>query len=682
MTLGGYVAGVAVLTVIAVAAAVIGVSARLVLLPGRDRAISVLADVVLALAAVVAGAQVLGVLGILRADLLAAALAVTAIAVARRVRRSAPRVTEPPPPPPKPPRAAALAAVVAVALVAGQWAPRVLTALDHGMLADDDLHYHLPFAARFAADHATFAAHYTAPGGATQFLPANSELLHAVGMSAFGRDVLSPLLNLGWLALALLASWCIGRRRGAGPVAVVGLAALLASPLLARTQPGGAMNDVVEIALLLSACALWLEADTDRRVLLVAALAAGLGIGNKPSMLVPAGVLALATLLRGDRIRSAGIWVAGGALGATWYLRNLAVTGNPFPTVEVDLGPLHLPAPRLELIERFGFTVLDYATDVEVWRSDFVPGLRVAFGPAWPVLVVAAVIGIAAAAWRGSPARPLALVAVAGLAAYAAIPGSAWGTDGHPVLFAHNLRWATSSLALALTCLALARWVQRPLGAWLVIALAGTALAGAQLAGGVWPGWAATHRRAGVSVVVLVVTIGVLVAGARGVRRYILPAVAGLTAAALVAGFPLARRYLDNRYADDGHERGVLYAWAREVRDARIAVAGFYQVYPLHGMDLSNDVRYLGRVDAQGGHHEISTCPAWLDALDRGRYDFVVVAPLDDRTPEPPQAGWTRGGGAVEVVRSGRSSVFRVDGPLDDAGCDRRGADERPTGQT
>ena len=46
------------------------------------------------------------------------------------------------------------------------------------------------------------------------FYPQNSELVHAVGMVLGGRDFFSVFLNLGWLALALLAAWCIGRPYG------------------------------------------------------------------------------------------------------------------------------------------------------------------------------------------------------------------------------------------------------------------------------------------------------------------------------------------------------------------------------------------------------------------------------------------------------------------------------------
>jgi hypothetical protein len=53
--------------------------------------------------------------------------------------------------------------------------------------------------------------HYLDSDPVTVFYPASSELLHAVGMVVMGSDVLSTVMNLGWLALALLAAWCLGR---------------------------------------------------------------------------------------------------------------------------------------------------------------------------------------------------------------------------------------------------------------------------------------------------------------------------------------------------------------------------------------------------------------------------------------------------------------------------------------
>ena len=70
------------------------------------------------------------------------------------------------------------------------------------------------------------------------------------------RDTLSLFLNLGWLALALLAAWCIGRPWGRGPLTVAAAAIVLECHTLVVREPGAAKNDVVAAALLLAAVAL------------------------------------------------------------------------------------------------------------------------------------------------------------------------------------------------------------------------------------------------------------------------------------------------------------------------------------------------------------------------------------------------------------------------------------------
>ena len=47
------------------------------------------------------------------------------------------------------------------------------------------------------------------------FYPQNSELLHSAGILFLGTDFLSPLMNIGWMALCLLAAWSFGRPYGA-----------------------------------------------------------------------------------------------------------------------------------------------------------------------------------------------------------------------------------------------------------------------------------------------------------------------------------------------------------------------------------------------------------------------------------------------------------------------------------
>ena len=105
------------------------------------------------------------------------------------------------------------------------------------MTGFDSTWYHGPFAAGFHQTGNTWDLHYIAPAFMAWFYPANSEVFHAIGMNAFDRDLLSPLLNLGWFVGCLLAAWCIGRPYRMGPVSLA-LAAVALS-LLRALRPGG-----------------------------------------------------------------------------------------------------------------------------------------------------------------------------------------------------------------------------------------------------------------------------------------------------------------------------------------------------------------------------------------------------------------------------------------------------------
>ena len=86
------------------------------------------------------------------------------------------------------------------------------------MTGFDSTWYHGPFAAGFFQTGNTWDLHFIAPQFLAWFYPANAEIFHAVGMLAFSRDLLSPLLNLGWFIGCLLACWCIGRPYRVGAV--------------------------------------------------------------------------------------------------------------------------------------------------------------------------------------------------------------------------------------------------------------------------------------------------------------------------------------------------------------------------------------------------------------------------------------------------------------------------------
>ena len=84
------------------------------------------------------------------------------------------------------------------------------------------------------------------------FYPQNSELLHAVGILMTGRDTLSLFINFGWLAVAFLAAYCVGRPYGRGIAAVLAAAILLGCHTLVVREPGAAKNDLMAAALLLA----------------------------------------------------------------------------------------------------------------------------------------------------------------------------------------------------------------------------------------------------------------------------------------------------------------------------------------------------------------------------------------------------------------------------------------------
>ena len=82
-------------------------------------------------------------------------------------------------------------------------------------------------------------------------------------------------------------------------------------------------------------------------------------------------------------------------------------------------------------------------------------------------------------------------------------------------------------------------------------------------------------------------------------RRSVAIALAAAVAATVLAGFYAQRHYLERRYENTSPrlQLAPTLRWARDIRDARIAVAGVrgvFNQYPLYGTDLSNHVQWLG----------------------------------------------------------------------------------------
>ena len=95
----------------------------------------------------------------------------------------------------------------------------------------------MPFSADMAQSHSVTGMHHVETVFTNWFYPQNSELLHGVGILLTERDTLSLFLNFGWLAVAFLAAWCIGRPYGRGQLTVVAAAILLECHTLVVREP-------------------------------------------------------------------------------------------------------------------------------------------------------------------------------------------------------------------------------------------------------------------------------------------------------------------------------------------------------------------------------------------------------------------------------------------------------------
>jgi hypothetical protein len=555
-----------------------------------------------------------------------------------------------------------LIAVAVAAAAVALFAVEVRSKLGTGMTGFDSTWYHGPFAAGFFQGGDTWDLHLIAPQFLAWFYPANAEIFHAVGMLAFGRDVLSPLLNLGWFVGCLVACWCIGRPYRVAPWSLALGAVALSLPVLSD-QAGEARNDIVGIFFLLAAVAVALnawaarregEADLPLGALIVTGLAAGLAAGTKLNFLLPAAVLVLGIALiapAGTRWRAlVATGLAALAGGGYWYLRNLIHTGNPLPWFD-DLGPISLPAPDQALGGREGHSVLGYLTDGSVWSDWLLPGLHDGLTLLWPLFVALALIGLLLCLGRRSnPAlRVTGAVGLAAAFAWLIAPTSASGPEGMPRGFESGLRYLAPALALGLAVLPaallprVARWRGSP--------IAEDAAASEHMGEG--------HPDR-----------------TRGPLAVRPPLIAGalVLLATIAIGYPVQRHYLENRYANPTFAASGLnaaFAWADSISDARIATTSTRQ-YPLYGTDLSNHVQYVGEEQPHGGFTAPTTCRQWRHLLNTGHYDYAVTSRdrLERGKPTyPASTRWTEGLGAEEILRKPPTVVFKLKGPLDPASC-------------
>ena len=719
MTVGRYVEGVIWCVLVVTSTGVASFSIRKRLLPAWFGAPARLAEIIIGISLVVVVSELLGSIGLFRTIPLVGVLAVVALLAFRFEKRRvvddepvARQVTHSSLVAPNRPEARwePVAAVVAVGLVVAEWSAGTIHALRNGVSAIDTYWYHMPLAVGFVQTGSVITPHNINNDNAIEFYPATSELLHAVGILLLGSDFLSPLANILWLALTLFAAWCLGRRYGVGSISILAMAVVLGTAQMVSSEPGTSYNDIAGAALVVAALALlayvdglW-DAGRTLQGLWVAALAAGLAVGVKDTLIIPVAALTVGVIVlvpRGQRARRGLVWclvVAG--TGGFWYVRNAIYAGNPVPNVHLRLGPIRLPSPPNEI----GPTIAQFLLNGRDWTSYFLPGLEQALGPAWWAFVVLTAAGLIGGTFgivrwrvrllettgrggrsiakgknalcdRHAMAGLLALVGLATLVGYLVTP-----QPNLPVSFVFDFRFSLLTFICGL--IALPVGLGRSCWVSLLVPIYGGVMIGTQFAQGIWfgPSASAHSLEEGLLVGVPVVLLGLalivaLQFGFRWLSRSVLLACSLAAAIAIAVGFPVQRSYLANWDVATPYPK--LDRWASTVHDARIGDSGLILNYPLYGSDLSNDVEFLGTKGPHDTYSDIGSCGAWRQAINEKRLRFVVTY-QDLAKAVSPAVTWTRTDAAAKIILSEVSpaldgylqvSVYAIKGPMSVSGC-------------
>jgi hypothetical protein len=612
---------------------------------------------------------------------------------------------------------ALLIALAVASFTVAEWTFPSQLSLDNGMFGGDTTWYHMPFAARFAQEHSTVHLHFTDPLRlAAWFYPQSSELIHGTAIVLFKSDWLSPLINLVWLAIALLAAWCVGRPYKVGPATLVAAALVLDSGVMIETQPGEGRNDIMGLAFLIAFVAFLINAHQrrapdagavqdaperdapllDRGPLVVAGVAAGLAASVKLTFLIPVGAIGLGVIVfsgKGRRLTTA--WVLGLTtflIGGYWYVRAMIKTGgNPIPTI--GFGPLHLPRPdQMPLDPRPRFAVAHYLTQPTIYRKWFFPQLDNALGPLWPLILVVAVAAAVYIAFRSRNTilRVIAVAALLTAAVYVFTPLTAAGQEGSPTGFFTNTRYLIPGLVLALVLLPIARPLRAPdRRAWQTLLFLAVVYAVTVLATPRWyPGYI-------VGTVFLTLALVWAPAGlglGRSRRALSRAAALGGGVAVLLLAVVLGRaqevQYVDHHYTETDHflqDGGPkqAYAFARKQSNKRIGIAGsgeiFFGQYGFYGAGLDNDVQYIGVPGPDGAYRLATSCHQFRRRINAGSYDYLIISQYTQDSRDAPYwypiYAWLKKDPALEqvieepTITPEPDYVFKVTGRLDPAGC-------------
>ena len=448
------------------------------------------------------------------------------------------------------------------------------------------------------------------------------------------------------------------------------------------------------IALLLAPVAILVNGGLALGPSAFAAVAAGLGLGTKFTMVIPAlalGIGVVAISPPGRRLRQTGIWAAGlGVFGGYWYVRNLVAVGNPVPTVSLHVGPLSLPAPHVSTPLA---SVAHSLTDGHAWSTYFLPGLQESFGPAAWALIALSAAGslLALVAGRDRLQRLFGAVAILTTVGFLLTPQP----DGLFIFAANVGRLAAPPLALGLVLLPIQPALRAPRAATAWLAGAFAILVATEINPSIWPTGLSLTRYdqpvrgaaagVGAAIGLAILALGL---GSRLIRRRWIEShlsgrllAAAATAAIVIGGWFVGDYYTTHRYLASSPLPSIFH-WAQGVHHARIGIVGNVLQYPLYGAGDTNYVQYIGAHGPHGAFGPITTCAAWRRAVNVGHYGWLVLTPvsfpLNPLTKIAPEVAWTRSSPAATLVHREQAKVgvtgdtaelFRVTGSLDPAAC-------------
>lgn len=719
-SLASYVGGCFAVVAILAAVGLGGHWLRRWIVPEFSGSLARLAEATIAVALLVISLELLGTLSVLRLGWIVLVCVAIGLVAAWLGWRKAPPAAKAIAAPAVPPLAFWIALGVASFTIA-EWTFPAQLSLDQGMFGGDTTWYHMPFAARFAQEHSTVHLHLTDPLRLVAwFYPQSSELVHGAAIVLFKSDWLSPLINLAWLAIALLGAWCVGRPYKVGPATLVAGALVLDSGVMIETQPGEGRNDIMGLAFLIAFGAFLInghqrrapvagavqeapERDApllDKGPLALAGIAAGLAASVKLTFLIPVVAIAFGVVVfsgRGRRLTTA--WAMGLpmlAVGGYWYLRAAIKTGgNPIP--QLGWGPLHLPRPdQMPLDPRPRFAVAHYLFEPTIYRKWFFPQLDNALGPLFPLILIVAVAAavFVAVRARNPILRVIATAALATAVVYIFTPLTAAGQEGSPTGFFTNTRYLIPGLLLALTLLPIARPLRAPdRRAWQTLLFLTGVYAITVLTTPRWyPGYIVGTVFLTLALVWAPAALGVLRGRGEVSRAMVGGAAAAVVFLAVVLGRAQEVQYVDHHYTVTDHflqEGGPkkAYAFARRQHDKRIGIAGsgeiFFGQYGFYGADLSNYVQYIGVPGPNGAYRLPTSCRQLRQQVNAGDYDYLVDSRFTSDSLDSPYwyriYYWLRTDPALkEIIAEPEITpqpdyVFEVNGKLDVAGCSRLG---------